>query len=135
MEQLLSVTANDYWHYHYRPDHPSSYLPKRLGAFMTESILLNTMIPLLFAYGQYHEQEAYRQKALQWLQDLPSETNNVTAAFACLGVESRSAYDAQCLLELKKEYCDAYRCLECAIGAALLKKAFRTEGAVPTHPS
>jgi len=38
-----------------------------------------------------------------------------------LGLENRHAWDSQALIELKKAYCDARRCLECAAGNSLLR--------------
>ncbi|HUP12396.1 MAG TPA: DUF2851 family protein [Niastella sp.] len=118
----LQVTANDYWHYHYRPDHPSAYKPKKLGRSMADTVIINTIVPVLFAYGVHQGQEAHKEKALRWLQEMNSESNAVTNGFREISVSTKSAYDSQALLELKREYCDNKRCLNCAVGVALLKK-------------
>jgi hypothetical protein len=118
----LGVTANDYWHYHYRFDEETAYQPKRLGTDMVKTIVINTVAPMLFAYGQFHGQEAYQVKAVQWLEETTPERNAVTKSFEALGLSNGSAFDSQALLQLKKEYCDEKRCLACAIGNALLRK-------------
>jgi len=41
--------------------------------------------------------------------------------FAGAGLKAGSALQTQGLLQLKAEYCDKKRCLDCAIGHALLK--------------
>ena len=61
------------------------------------------------------------EKAINWLTEISPEHNRITGGFEILGVENNSAFDSQALLELKKEYCDEKRCLDCAVGNALLK--------------
>lgn len=119
---LLDVTANDYWHYHYRFGETSGFKQKNLGAVMTDSLVINTIVPVVFAFGEYHKENKHKNKALQWLEEISSEINNITKGFGNIGVESKNAYDSQALIELKNEYCSKKRCLECGVGNALLKK-------------
>lgn len=121
IKNRLNVTAHDYWHYHYRLDEPSSYKKKNTGAAMTENILINTICPVLFAWGNYHDKPEYKNKALHWLENLAPENNSLTRGFQRLGVENKNASDSQALIELKNEYCNKKRCLECAVGNAILK--------------
>jgi hypothetical protein len=121
VKNLLQVTANDYWHYHYLFDEPGDYKPKKVGSDMADSLLINTIIPLIFTYGQYHRDEKFKTKALTWLDKLKAEKNVIISGFQKLSITSSSAFDSQSLIELKNEYCDLKRCLECAIGSFLLK--------------
>jgi hypothetical protein len=120
--KMLQVTANDYWHYHYRPGQPSPYKPKNIGESMAENIIINTVVPVLFAYGLYHKSELHKEKAVHWLQQTAVESNTIIKEFKTLSISSKSAFDSQALLELKHGYCNAKRCLDCAIGNALLKR-------------
>jgi hypothetical protein len=122
IRELLTVTANDYWHYHYVFDEPSAYKEKHLGTQMTGNILINTVIPIVFAFGLYHKEEACKNKALLWLEEVAAEKNNITNAFAALNIENRNAFDSQALIQLKNGYCNKKRCLGCAVGNSLLKK-------------
>lgn len=122
MKMCFAATANDYWHYHYRFDEPGSYKEKTIGAATVENILINTVIPFLFAYGSFYNEQTYKDKALQWLEELKAEANSITNGFAGLGIENKNAFDSQALIELKNEYCTKKRCLECSIGNALLKQ-------------
>ncbi len=120
---LLDVTAGSYWDTHYQPDTPAGVSSaKKLGTQMIHNILINTMVPAVFTYGLFHRLEAYKEKALQWLQLLPAEQNNITRDFAALGIKSHSATDSQALIQLKNEYCNKRRCLDCAVGNQLLRK-------------
>jgi hypothetical protein len=123
LRELLTVTANDFWHYHYTFDAVSPYRPKRLGKQMVDNIIINTVIPLLFAYGHWHKEPLYKDRALQWLQLLMAESNAISAGFIQLGVPCKSAFDSQALIELKTSYCDKKKCLDCAVGNALLKRS------------
>lgn len=122
LKALLQVQANDYWHYHYRFGQESSYMPKKLGEAMTDNIIINTVAPVVFAYGLHHGKEDYKVKALQWLEETAAESNSIIGEFEVLGMKTGSAFDSQALLELKNEYCNYRRCLSCAVGNALLKR-------------
>jgi hypothetical protein len=117
----FNVQANDYWHYHYRFDVESAFKIKTLGRSMIDNIMINTVTPVLFKHGTYLDEIKYKDKAINWMQELSAEKNIITSGFEQLGIINHSAFDSQALLELKKEYCDARRCLECAIGNQLLR--------------
>jgi hypothetical protein len=121
VEQLFSVTANDYWHYHYVFDDPASFKKKTTGKQMTRNVMINTVIPVLYAYGYFNNNEFYKIKALKWMGQPPAEKNSITKGFEMLGMENKNAFDSQALIQLKKEYCDQKRCLQCAIGNKILK--------------
>jgi len=117
----FDVTANDYWHYHYKFDETSAFKKKNLGAAMVDNIIINTVAPVLFAYGTYHDENKYKEKAMKWLEKTAAESNNITKGFQKLGIENKSAFDSQALIELKNEYCSKKRCLDCGVGNAILK--------------
>lgn len=121
VKEWFAVTANDYWHYHYKFDEESPYRKKKLGAAMIDNIIINTVCPVLFAYGHYHNEQKYKGRALNWLEQIAAEKNNITRRFQQLGIENANAFDSQALIELKNEYCNKKRCLECAVGNMILK--------------
>jgi hypothetical protein len=119
----LAATANDFWHYHYTLKQVSGYKKKTLGADAINIILINAVVPLVFAYGQFHRHEQLKEKALRWLESIPAETNSITADFTRLGIKNETAYDSQALLELRNTYCNEKRCLDCSVGNYLLREA------------
>ena len=121
IKQWFDVTANDYWHYHYRFAERSAFKKKKLGADMIDNIIINTIVPVLFSYGSYYKEQQYKDKALHWLGGITAEVNRITKGFLQLGIENKNAFDSQALIELKNEYCSKKRCLDCGIGNALLK--------------
>ena len=53
------------------------------------------------------------------------EHNKITRGFQQAGMRNETAFDSQAMIRLKQVYCDHKRCLECAIGVAILKQAWR----------
>lgn len=117
---LMDVAAGPYWDHRYQPGKRSVGKVKNLGKRMKANILINTFLPLLFAYGGLCKEKGYRERALEWLLELGPEKNARIADWERLGVSNRHAADSQALLELKKSYCDPRKCLECDIGKVLL---------------
>lgn len=118
---LLDVTANDYWHYHYLFDELTEYKLKNLGQTMMDNIIINTIVPVLFAYGMYHKNQAAKDKAVYYLSGLSAESNAITKQWRSRDVVNKNALDSQALIELKNNYCNEKRCLSCAVGNRLLK--------------
>lgn len=121
VKKLLNVTANDYWHYHYVFDEPSGYKKKNTGVQMINNILINTIVPLLFAYGLHNNDQQCKDKAIAWLESISSEKNVITKGFETLQFPHKSSFDSQSYIQLKNEYCNNKRCLECSIGNSLFK--------------
>ncbi len=121
IKQLLSVTAHDYWHHHYIFTESSTYKKKTLGPQMIENIIINTIIPMLYTYGYMNKNEKYKNRALEWFEALPPEKNGIMEKWKEIQIAPADSSGSQALLELKSQYCDKKRCLECAVGNALLK--------------
>jgi hypothetical protein len=122
LKKMFGVTANDYWHYHYVFDETSEYKIKKLGNQMVNNIIINTVVPVIFSYGLYHKEEALKEKAIRWLEEIAPEKNTITQGFERLSYSNKNAFDSQAYIQLKREYCDHHLCLQCAIGNSILKK-------------
>lgn len=123
VKKLFVVSANDYWHYHYTFGDPTFFKVKTLGNQMVNNIMINTVVPILFAYGLHHNDENYKEKAIRWLEELAPEKNNITRGFEDLKFANSNAADSQALIQLKNEYCNKKRCLSCSVGNSILKKS------------
>jgi hypothetical protein len=121
VKKMFGVVANDYWHYHYIFDEETDCKIKTLGKQMIDNIIINTVVPILFSYGLHHNEEYFKEKAINWLEEVSPEKNSITKGFEILGFANKNAFDSQALLQLKKEYCDKRNCLQCSIGNSLLK--------------
>ena len=120
---LFAITANDYWNTHYTlNDETSSTQPKELGQQMIHNIIINTVVPILFSYGLYTKEQLFKDKALKWLQELPTENNKIIHEWKMLEVKYSNAFDSQALLQLTNNYCKQHNCLQCAVGNKILKQ-------------
>ena len=59
---------------------------------------------------------------LSLAESIPSESNQTIKKFISLRKISRNALQSQGLVHLKTQYCEKHKCLDCAIGNALLGK-------------
>ena len=84
-------------------------------------LLINTIIPIKFSYAK-SQNEDINETILKLLQQIPSEKNSIISAFNSLKQVSKSALQSQALLQLKEEYCNKNKCLQCAVGNALIIK-------------
>lgn len=120
IEKLFDVAAGVYWDTRYQPDVKAEYKRKHIGKQMIQNLLINTVVPMVYAYGYQHNDVQKQARALTWLEQLLPEKNNTCKGFEALGVNSKTAYDSQALIQLKNEYCDQKRCLECSVGNGIL---------------
>ena len=61
------------------------------------------------------------------LESLKSERNAIVDKFTYAGIDSPDALTSQALIELKREYCEARKCIYCKIGHYLLSEAARSK--------
>lgn len=118
---MLDITITQYWRSHYTFHTPSTIQDKHLGENTIHSIIINAISPLMFAYGMSTSQEAYKEKAIAWLETLPAEKNHITKGWNDLHWASRTAMDSQALIHLKNQYCNQRHCLRCSIGHQIVK--------------
>jgi len=120
---FTEIPINAYWDDHYRFDTPSKPISKNLGQSSVDTLLLNSLALFLFSYGKHLQLEYYINRSLKLLENLPAEQNNIIADFDVLGVKANTAFETQALLELKNNYCNFKKCLQCGIGNKILKLA------------
>lgn len=123
MIPLFSVKPSAYWLYHYRFFKKQKKEIPSLGKMSIENIVINSIVPMLVAYGKAKDDQRFTDRAVQLLQDTPSEKNNILESWEALGLVSRTAFDSQAMIELHNSFCLRRRCLECNIGFALLQPA------------
>lgn len=122
LENMLELKLSNYWYNHYKFDKQSKGRFKRLGKPTKHSLIINTIIPFLFLYAEQRQNEFIKEKALNWLSEMKPERNTITKGWEKLGMEAKSAFDSQALIQLKTMYCDQKKCTKCSIGHAVLKK-------------
>lgn len=121
IHRIFHVEVNDYWKTHYRFDKKTQKAKTHLGDSMKNILLINAVAPVLFAYGKYKDNETYCDRAFALLESCPGESNSIITGWKKFNLRASSASKSQPMLQLKKEYCDKFRCLDCAIGHKVLQ--------------
>lgn len=117
---VFITSLPEYWNTHYAFGTESINKPKSLGTSSIHILLINTVAPLLFAYGKLKESVAYMDRAFTLLEILPPEKNFITKDFLLGGLSCKSAADSQSMIQLKREYCEKKKCMYCRIGYKVL---------------
>ena len=120
--KIFKTKINSYWENHFTFDEKSINKKKPIGKKSIEILIINAVIPALFYFGHVNNESQYKEKAVDLLLNLPAESNSIINKWRKLDIEISSAYDSQALLELKQNYCDKKRCLECPIGNEIMNK-------------
>ena len=95
---------------------------KKLSASSAEILIINTAVPMLFAYGRHVGKSEFCDRAFTFLEQLKGENNHILTVWQECGLNVSTAGDSQALIQLKKEYCDKRDCLRCRIGYEFLKR-------------
>ena len=127
MRALFEMELSGYWTKHYTFGKPNERATSTLSRSSTDIILINTVAPLLYAYGELTGNYEMTDKAIKLLEDLRAESNSIVSHFVAYGIDCPDALTSQALVQLKREYCDARKCIYCKIGHHLLSKAARGE--------
>lgn len=107
LHRTLSTHVTTYWESHYTFGCPSYRNAKTLTANSLNLIVINTVVPVLYAYGQSHGYEQYCERALKLLEPIKAENNYITRQWAACGIKVESATDSQALIQLKKNIATA----------------------------
>jgi hypothetical protein len=120
LHQYFDVQASSFWDTHYTFDTASPQAVKRLGNEAFYSVIINTVVPLLFHYGKLYDREYLKEKALNWLDSIPPEKNRIIRRWENHGRKIPTAFYSQGILQLVNTYCNRKRCLACSIGASII---------------
>lgn len=116
---LLNVSTSKFWETHYTFEKESKKSVKKLTKSFVDLLLINTIIPLKFMYLKNLGKSDF-SSVISIIEKIKPEKNIIISNFNDLKIKSNNAFETQALLQLKNEYCNKQRCLECAIGKELL---------------
>ena len=122
VRKLLKVDTSAYWQTHYTFNEVSPFLTKTLSQSSIDLLVINTVVPFLYAYGKHKEKQVLMNRASQFLEEIKAENNYITRMWKECGLDAEHAGDSQALIQLKKNYCDPKKCLWCRIGYEYFKK-------------
>ncbi|GHU86639.1 hypothetical protein FACS1894153_4050 [Bacteroidia bacterium] len=119
---FFDLETSGYWDEHYIFGKQSKNITKTLGISTINSIIINTIIPFMFAFGKLRGINEMCDNAIKLLYSIDPEDNSIIRKWSELGIKSDSAFDTQGLILLKNKYCAKSRCLECSIGHDVLSE-------------
>ena len=128
VRELLATQVTRYWETHYVFGEESAKSEKKLSAASLNLQIINTVAPILFAYGKHKNSEKYCERAFDFLEALKAEDNHIVRMWKEVGLMVETAGDSQALIQLKKAYCDRKDCLRCRIGYEYLKGSSSLKG-------
>ena len=123
VSECLSTQVTPYWETHYTFGSESVRSTKHLSPFSINLLIINTCVPMLFAYGRHAMKEDLCDRAFDFLEQLKAENNHIIRMWKEVGLGVKTAGDSQALIQLKREYCDKRDCLRCRIGYEYLKRS------------
>ncbi len=121
LEKFFTVKPDDYWLTHYTFGNKKPRKAKKIGKSSIYSIIINTVIPILFLYGKEKDKPEITEKAIYFLENIKAEKNFITKKWENTGLEIKNAYFSQSLIQLYNEYCIKKRCLDCRIGHLIIQ--------------
>lgn len=127
IKKYFRIPPSGYWETHYHFRYASPRKEKTIGENALNILLINTVVPMLFAYGLHNKRPEYCERATRLLESIPPEKNTIVTTFYNAGITVRHAGDSQALIQLKREYCEKKKCLYCRIGFQNVENDNRTK--------
>ncbi len=117
---IFNISASEYWNKHYNFGTISKGSKKKLTKSFIDLLIINTIIPLKFCYSKHIGNDEI-ENIISLVSEISSEDNSIIKKFNSLKPISKNALHSQGLLQLKNEYCNKSKCMQCAIGNEILK--------------
>lgn len=127
---FFHAEASEYWSTHYIPSKTTGYRTKRIGPEKANILGINVTVPMLFAYGDYADDQDLKDAAVELLEKIGRESNKIVNGWFKEGVTMENAFDSQAILQLNNEHCIKGLCRRCAIGRRVVRRAYADEHTV-----
>ncbi|MCD8386983.1 MAG: DUF2851 family protein [Bacteroidales bacterium] len=118
--KLFDMDLQGFWARHYNFSPTPSGAVKALSQSSITVLIINVVVPVLYAYAQATGDDKRQEKAVELLQSLKPENNGIVQIYQRAGIPVNDAFTSQALIQLRKEYCLPRKCLFCRIGHRLL---------------
>lgn len=132
---LLLTHVSDYWRTHYTfASQATKPIEKTLSPSSIQLIIINSVAPMLFAYGKYKSDQTLCDRAFTLWEQLKPENNAIIRDWASAGIACENAADSQALIQLHRNYCQRRDCLRCKFGYEYIRRTpgFLREDEIPT---
>ena len=120
LRELFDIELSGYWATHYSFGKPSPSAGRALSSGSIDIVLINVVAPLYYARGEMTDDYTMTDRAIELLEDLRPERNSIVTMFQNAGIRCDNALTSQALIQLRRNYCEARKCIYCRIGHRLL---------------
>ena len=127
LRQLFDIELSGYWTTHYSFGKPSPCAGRALSNSSIDIVLINVVAPLYYARGEMTDDYAMTDRAIELLEDLRPERNSIVTMFQNAGIRCDNALTSQALIQLRRSYCEARKCIYCRLGHRLLATDARSQ--------
>lgn len=119
----LSVSYIDvYWENHFVFGKLSKQRKLSFSKQFKQNLIINGLVPFFISLKHLYNDFSYSDIAVELMEELPSEKNNVVNYWGNIGFLPQNALESQGLLELNNEFCKFKKCLSCKVGTENLEK-------------
>lgn len=122
VNNLSAAYIDEYWTNHYLFGTPSKERKLSFSKLFKQNLIINGCVPFYIAMKHLYNDFSYSDKAVDMMESLPSESNNVISYWKNIGFLPQNALESQGLLELNNEFCKFKKCLSCKVGIENLEK-------------
>lgn len=123
IEDIFAIKIKEgYWYEHYTFTKVSSPIEKAIGKVTIHSLVINLICPMLYLKGKMTDDQKLLLLSQTLMESIRPESNSIIDQWKSIGIRPDNAKESQALLQLKNEYCDHTRCLECTIGYKILSQ-------------
>ncbi|UPQ79701.1 DUF2851 family protein [Flavobacterium azooxidireducens] len=119
MYAFFDTNVSEYWKSHYVFDKSHPKKNKKMSKSFIDLMIMNCILPIKFAY-RHSNGNINPEELISLATEIASEKNSIIEKFSHFGLISTNSYHSQAILQLKKEYCNTNKCLNCAIGQKLI---------------
>ena len=126
--ELFNRELDGYWSGHAGFGDEPHRVSTALSASSVDLLLINLVAPMIYAHGSSLGDFEAAERGFSLWEDLQAERNTFIRQWTALGLKCGNAMRSQAMIQLRKEYCDRNRCLECRFGHALLRTTIRPTG-------
>lgn len=119
---FADLQVHPYWQNHAQFDSSINSRSAQLGQMAINNILINAIVPALYAYAKLGDDIKIIEKCLEILEHIPPENNRITRKWLSLGMDIKSSKESQGAIHLYNEKCSRKKCVSCRIGQKWILK-------------
>lgn len=121
-DRLLNNHCTPYWETH---NHFGMVSAKNMKCLTTNRkcmLIMNVVVPFLFAYGRERNEEIFCDLAFDIMEQLKPYSTPESEGFKKYGCNPSDAGETLAMTQLQRQYCDRQACLRCRFGCEYIRR-------------